>query len=153
MIDGPGRVSPRRSISRPRAASARSSSSPAIRRRIYVATTSAMLGMTAVRGGQSQVTGYPQPRVGLYKTTNRGQSWTLIWMPPLDPVIPANPNIGVGVGDTMFGVRHVKLDPTESADRLCDGLEQRDPPIGAVAREQRRVVQAGLRDRRARALP
>jgi len=80
---------------------------------LYVATTSAMLGMTAVRGGQSQVTGYPQPRVGLYKTTNRGQSWTLIWVPPLDPVIPANPNLGIGVGDTMFGVRHVKLDPKD----------------------------------------
>jgi len=80
---------------------------------IYVATTTAMLGMTAVRGGQSQVTGYPQPRVGLYKTTNRGQSWTLIWTPPLDPVIPANPNLGVGASDTMSGVRHVKLDPKD----------------------------------------
>lgn len=78
---------------------------------MYVATTSAMLGMTAVRGGQSQVTGYPQPRVGLYKTENGGTSWTLLWIPPLDPVIPANPNIGAGVGDTMFGVKLVKLDP------------------------------------------
>ncbi len=80
---------------------------------IYVATTTAMLGMTGVRGGQTQTTGYPQPRVGLYKTTNRGQTWTLLWVPPLDPVIPANPDIGVGVGDTMFGVRHVKLDPKD----------------------------------------
>jgi hypothetical protein len=79
--------------------------------RLYVATTTAMLGMTAVRGGQTQTTGYMQPRVGLYKTQNQGSSWTLIWVPPLDPVIPANPNIGAGVGDTMFGVRHVKLDP------------------------------------------
>jgi hypothetical protein len=78
---------------------------------LYVATTTAMLGMTAVRGGQVQTTGYPQPRVGLYKTTNRGESWTLIWLPPLDAVMPPNPNLGVGVGDTMFGVRHVKLDP------------------------------------------
>ena len=75
---------------------------------IYVATTSAMLGMTAVRGGQTQTTGFPQPRVGLYKTENGGATWTLIWVPPLDPVIPANPNLGVGVGDTMFGVRHVE---------------------------------------------
>jgi len=80
---------------------------------LYVATTTAMLGMTAVRGGQSQVTGYPQPRVGLYKTTNRGQTWTLIWVPPLDPVIPANPNLAIGASDTMFGVRHVKLDPKD----------------------------------------
>ena len=80
---------------------------------IYVATTTAMLGMTAVRGGQTQTTGFPQPRVGLYKTENGGATWTLIWVPPLDPVIPANPNLGVGVGDTMFGVRHVKLDPRD----------------------------------------
>ncbi len=81
---------------------------------IYVATTSAMLGMTGVRGGQTQTTGYPQPRTGLYKTTNGGQTWTLLWTPPLDPVMPANPNLGAGVGDTMFGVRHVKLDPRNS---------------------------------------
>lgn len=78
---------------------------------IYVATASAMLGMTGVRGGQSQTTGYLQPRVGLYKTENAGVTWNLIWTPPLDPVVPVNPNLGVGVGDTMFGVRHVKLDP------------------------------------------
>ena len=78
---------------------------------MYVATTTAMLGMTAVRGGQSQTTGYPQPRVGLYKTSDGGKSWTLLWVPPLDPIIPPNPNIGVGVGDAMLGVRQVKLDP------------------------------------------
>ena len=87
---------------------------PASPQTVYVATASAMLGMTGVRGGQSQTTGYPQPRVGLYKTENRGGTWQLIWTPPLDPVIPPNPNIGVGVGDTMFGVRHVKLDPRNS---------------------------------------
>jgi hypothetical protein len=78
---------------------------------IYVATTSAILGMTGVRGGQTQTTGYPQPRTGLYKTTDGGKSWTLLWVPPLDPVLTPNPNLGPGVGDTMFGVRHVKLDP------------------------------------------
>lgn len=78
---------------------------------VYVATTSAMLGMTAVRGGQTQTPGFPQPRTGLYKTTNGGQSWSLVWVPPLAPVIPPNPHLGAGVGDTMFGVRDVKLDP------------------------------------------
>jgi len=78
---------------------------------VYVATTTAMLGMTAVRGGQSQVTGVPQPRVGLYKTTSGGSSWTLVWTPPLDPVIPANPNAVAGSGDTMIGVRRVVVDP------------------------------------------
>jgi hypothetical protein len=87
---------------------------PARTQTVYVATTSAMLGMTGVRGGQSQLTGTAQPRVGLYKTENGGQSWTLIWTPPQAPVIPFNPHIGVGVGDTMFGVRHVKLDPRDS---------------------------------------
>ena len=63
---------------------------------IYIGTATAMLGMTAVRGGQAVTTGYPQPRVGLYKTENAGASWTLLWVPPLDPVIPFNPNLGVG---------------------------------------------------------
>jgi hypothetical protein len=82
-------------------------------RTIYVATTTAMLGMSAIRGGQSQITGYPQPRVGLYKTLNGGDTWTLIWVPPLDPVIPVNPDRAVGAGDTMIGVRLVKLDPKD----------------------------------------
>ena len=80
---------------------------------IYVATATAMLGMTGVRGGQSQITGYPQPRVGLYKTTNGGSSWSLIWVPPLEPNVPVNPHRTVGQGDTMVGVRWVKLDPRD----------------------------------------
>ena len=78
---------------------------------IYVATTTAMLGMTAVRGGQSQLTGFPQPRPGLYKTTNAGATWSLIWVPPFGPVVPVNPHQTIGMGDTMIGVRHVELDP------------------------------------------
>jgi hypothetical protein len=80
---------------------------------IYVATASAMLGMTAVRGGQTQTNGYLQPRTGLYKTDNGGLTWSLLWVPPLDPVVPTNPDLGTGVGDTMFGVRHVALDPKD----------------------------------------
>ncbi len=80
---------------------------------IYVATTTAMLGMTGVRGGQTQSPGFPQPRVGLYKTDNGGTTWSLIWVPPLDPVLPVNPHLGAGVSDTMSGVRHVKLDPRD----------------------------------------
>ena len=45
-------------------------------RTIYIGTTTAMLGMTAVRGGQSQRTGYPQPRLGLYKTSDGGSTWS-----------------------------------------------------------------------------
>jgi hypothetical protein len=119
--------------------------------RLYVATTTAMLGLTAVRGGQSQTTGYPQPRVGLYKTDNLGGSWTLIWVPPLDPVLPPNPNLGPGVGDTMIGVRHVKLDPknpqiiyatafNNAIHRSAPSLESGDPsfkPVFAVVGLQR----------------
>jgi hypothetical protein len=100
---------------------------------IYVATTSAMFGMTAVRGGQSQITGMPQPRVGLYKTENGGQTWSLIWVPPLDPVIPPNPHLGVGVGDTMFGVRDVKLDPRDPrivyASAWNNAIHRSAPPL------------------------
>lgn len=82
---------------------------------MYVATTTAMYGMTAIRGGQSQVTGSLQPRTGLYKTVNGGTTWSLVWVPPLAPVLPVNPHLTVGVGDTMTGVRHVKLDPRNAA--------------------------------------
>jgi hypothetical protein len=118
---------------------------------IYVATASAMLGMTAVRGGQTQRPGFPQPRTGLYKTENGGTTWTLIWVPPLDPVLPANPNLGEGVGDTMFGVRHVKLDPRDvrtvyasawnnAIHRSAPGLEGGDSsfkPVYAIVGLQR----------------
>jgi hypothetical protein len=118
---------------------------------VYVATTTAMLGMTAVRGGQSQVTGVPQPRVGLYKTTNGGSSWTLVWTPPLEPVIPANPNQAVGSFDTMIGVRRVVLDPrnpqivyatawNNAIHRSAPSLEGGDTsfkPVFAVAGLQR----------------
>jgi hypothetical protein len=82
---------------------------------MYVATTTAMLGMTAVRGGQSQTTGYPQPRPGLYKTENGGATWSLIWVPPLMPPAPSTSQLNEGASDTMVGVRHVKLDPRNAA--------------------------------------
>jgi len=118
---------------------------------MYVATTTAMLGMTAVRGGQSQVTGYPQPRVGLYRTDNGGTSWSLIWVPPLDPVLPATGQLNAGVNDTVIGVRHVKLDPRNSSivyatafnnaiHRSAAGLEGGDAsfkPVFAVVGPQR----------------
>src|SRR5262245_40960436 len=72
-----------------------------------------MLGMTAVRGGQSVITGFPQPRVGLYRTLDGGSTWTLVWVPPLDPIVPVNPNRTLGQGDTMIGVRAIAIDPKE----------------------------------------
>ena len=51
--------------------------------------------MTAVRGGQSQITGYPQPRVGLYKTLDGGA---------LDARVGAAPRSGdSGESDTAPG--------------------------------------------------
>src|SRR4029079_1561442 len=35
---------------------------------------------------------------------------TLAWVPPLDPIVPDNPNATPGQGDTMIGVRSIKLD-------------------------------------------
>lgn len=100
---------------------------------MYVATTTAMLGMTAIRGGQVVSTGYPQPRVGLYKTENGGITWTLLWTPPLEPVVPANPHLGVGVGDTMAGVRHVELDPRSPrivyASAFNNAIHRSAPPL------------------------
>ena len=46
---------------------------------------------------------------GVYKSDDAGETWRLLWVPPLDPVVPANPNQTVGQGDTMVGVRWVKL--------------------------------------------
>ena len=100
---------------------------------IYVATTTAMLGMTAVRGGQAQVTGYPQPRVGLYKTDNGGASWSLVWVPPLEPAVPLNPHKTPGQGDTMIGVRWVKLDPRDPhivyATAWNNAIHRSAPPL------------------------
>jgi hypothetical protein len=72
-----------------------------------------MLGMTAIRGGQTQVTGYVQPRTGLYKTDNAGLTWSLIWTPPLETLFVPSANLGTGVRDTMSGVRDVKFDPRD----------------------------------------
>ncbi|HYT73756.1 MAG TPA: hypothetical protein VEL79_03310, partial [Vicinamibacterales bacterium] len=100
---------------------------------IYVATTTAILGMTAVRGGQSQTTGYPQPRPALYRTQDGGTTWKLIWVPPLDPVIPPNPDHAVGAGDTMIGVRRVKLDPKDPrivyATAWNNAIHRSAPPL------------------------
>ena len=80
---------------------------------VYVGTTTAMLGMTAVRGGQSQITGYPQPRVGLYKTIDGGATWTLAWVPPIEPLVLPNPDRAPGASDTMMGVRWIEIDPKD----------------------------------------
>ncbi len=100
---------------------------------MYVATTTAMLGMTAVRGGQSQQTGYPQPRVGLYKTDNGGVSWTLLWVPPLEPILPQTGQLNPGVVDTVIGVRHVVLDPrtrtTVYASAFNNGIHRSAPSL------------------------
>ena len=47
---------------------------------IYVATARAVRGVTSTSGGAYTTTGTaPQPNMGLYKTTDGGASWTLVW--------------------------------------------------------------------------
>jgi hypothetical protein len=115
---------------------------------IYIGTCTAMLGMTAVRGGQAVTTGFPQPRVGLYKTENAGASWTLLWVPPLEPVIPFNPNLAVGAADTMSGVRHVKLDPRNAttiyATAFSNAIHRSAPSLEAGAAFKPVFAIAGL---------
>ena len=80
---------------------------------IYVATTEALAGMTAVRGGQVVTTGRLQAPVGLYRTRDGGVSWALIWIPPAG--ITGAPGVDVPAGASEFnhGVRDVRLDPRE----------------------------------------
>ncbi len=84
----------------------------------------------------------------MYKTDNRGATWSLIWVPPLDAVPPVNPNLGVGIADTMFGVKLVKLDPRNPkivyATAFNNAIHRSAPSL----ENGRRVVQARVCDRR-----
>jgi len=100
---------------------------------IYVGTTTAMLGMTAVRGGQVVETGSPQPRVGLYRTTDAGRTWALIWVPPAGPVWTPGPDITPGTVEVMSGVKDVQLDPADSetvyATAFISGVYRSSPRL------------------------
>jgi len=102
---------------------------------IWVSTTIAMLGMTAVRGGQSSVTGRPQARVGLYRTTDGGQNWELVFVAPINTY--SSPNTHEGAFQLISGVKDIQFDP-QNADIVYisvadDGLYRSAPAIDGDA--------------------
>src|SRR5262249_27689684 len=80
---------------------------------IYVGTTYALQGMTAVRGGQSVLTGSPQAQVGLYKSVDGGRTWTLAWVPPVHSPFVSGPNVAPGTSEVMEGVKNIQFDPLD----------------------------------------
>jgi hypothetical protein len=110
---------------------------------IYVGTTTAMLGMTAVRGGQSVLTGLPQARVGLYRTTDGGRTWALVWVPPEGPVWTPSPDISPGTVEVMSGVKDIALDPEDAqtvyATAFISGLYRSSPRLENGSAEFRPV--------------
>ena len=81
---------------------------------IYVGTTYAIQGMTAVRGGQAVLTGGPQARVGLYRSTDGGNTWTLAWVPPVKSPFVSGPGVAPGTSEVMEGVKDIEFDPLDS---------------------------------------
>jgi hypothetical protein len=81
---------------------------------IYVGTTYAIQGMTAVRGGQTVLTGGPQARVGLYRSTDGGNTWILAWVPPVKSPFVSGPGVAPGTSEVMEGVKDIQFDPLDS---------------------------------------
>ncbi|MFT5768352.1 MAG: hypothetical protein ACI9H8_000309 [Lysobacterales bacterium] len=98
---------------------------------IYLATTTAMLGMTAVRGGQSNITGMPQAKVGLYRTTDGGENWTLLFEAPVD----SSSSTGTHTSSLQLisGVKDIQFDPmnpdTVYISVADDGLFRSSPEL------------------------
>jgi hypothetical protein len=46
---------------------------------IYVATARGVRGISSVSGGAASTTGGPLPKLGVYKTTDGGATWSLVW--------------------------------------------------------------------------
>jgi hypothetical protein len=81
---------------------------------IYVGTTYAIQGMTAVRGGQDVLTGHPQARVGLYRSNDGGDTWTLAWIPPVKSAFVSGSDVAPGTSEVMEGVKDIQFDPLDS---------------------------------------
>jgi hypothetical protein len=65
--------------------------------------------MTSVRGGQASVTGGDQAKVGLYKTTDGGDSWALVFEATIDPF--SSDGTPEGVFERISGVKDIQFDP------------------------------------------
>ncbi len=98
---------------------------------IYLTTTTALLGMTSVRGGQSTITGQPQAEVGLYRTTNGGDSWERLFVAPISD--DSSSGTPAGIYERMSGVKDVQLDPQDSGtvyiSVLDDGIYRLSPEL------------------------
>src|SRR5438093_3018284 len=46
---------------------------------MYIATARGVRGVSSTSGGALTTTGAPQPNVGVYKTTDGGSTWSLVW--------------------------------------------------------------------------
>jgi hypothetical protein len=98
---------------------------------LYVSTTVASQGMTSVRGGQSTLTGGPQAKLGLYRTTDGGASWTLLFEVPENRA--SNKHTHKGALELISGVKDVQLDPLDSStvwiSVVDDGLYRSAPSL------------------------
>lgn len=75
---------------------------------IYIGTTRAVRGISSVAGGSGTTDPNGQPAVGLYQTTDGGETWSLIWN---------------GAG-TLRGVNHVELNPTNPDTIYASAFQQ-----------------------------
>jgi hypothetical protein len=98
---------------------------------IFVATTTAMMGMTSVRGGQSTITGQPQASVGLYLTSDGGVSWILLFEAPINTL--SSPGTPEGMYEIISGVKDVQLDPLDPKTVFIsvadDGIYRSSPAL------------------------
>ena len=70
---------------------------------MYAAIARAVRGISSVSGGGASRTGAPQPTLGIYKTTNGGATWSLVWDAG---TIGATPDAGRGAS-------RVAIDPLD----------------------------------------
>jgi len=98
---------------------------------IYISTTIAMLGMTSVRGGQSNLTGGIQARVGLYRTTDGGESWEMLFATPINEL--TSPGTQESTLQLISGVKDIQFDPQDPDTVYIsvsdDGLYRSSPSI------------------------
>ena len=118
---------------------------------LYIATTTALIGMTAVRGGQSTITGGAQGRVGLYRTTDGGASWTLLFDVPINEY--SSPDTPDGIYEQISGVKDVQLDPQDAETIYIsvadDGLYRSSPALEGGDASFHKLFQLDAPDRTA----
>ncbi len=76
---------------------------------MYASIARAVRGITSVSGGAVSRTGAAQPTLGVYKTTNGGANWSLVWDAGTAPIPPK----GDLVADAGRGASRVAIDPLD----------------------------------------